>query len=719
MGRNREDANSAVIGLIVAIGLFAGVFATLLDSSYLDTSATAQADSRVYDSIANRFADQMVAAGSGWYEGQDAIRCVGGRENPAALTPDSVGAVIADVPQGQFGLGEEGCGGHVDANHGNWLSYAKIANLYNAEMTASTNGHVDYEEARRSLDLVSNNLGFHVRASPVGTEVADLLGGPASTPLSAAYIGDFGRDEVTSAGDGTVAYESGVTDGTDLVTLWVNITNDGITAAPFAVDFSIPLSGATLAITQHTSTIAPGDDEQVTLQLWKSRDWTWSTAVVSDPAVTFSIRDVSGEVAADAIGFAGITMTAQQRHEQVFVEAADLWILPDGAGTTLTYSAFDGTGIPARFNDWTIEVLDAAGTVVSGPTRLGNLQTGTSAFTSSALGIYTVNLRDDRATTLWDTQTVNALEAAPEPFTSSDEVTYGPPHVEAVVFSEAALIDEIIAGFDAAAFDAEFGVDSLPYATTGDIFPDFSQVLDDHLVAKILNDGGTETTLDDVGTIDSYDVIIVGSDVDHGELGSTAFSMAMSAWVNAGGTLIVFGSDAQDFGWLDHLAGSGIVTANGGLYAVDEDHPVLAIPNHLDYISYEPFSGWSLNAHADRFFTHVLREGPNANDGDLLAVSNGGSFGQGRVVLAGYRPAQLTTNQATECVFPLPATHDCQAAMLLENVITQSYRQLMLDYGPPIPEEQISGAAHRVVLVDHPDLGDPVVLRLTVYVFPQ
>ena len=719
MGGNREDANAAVIGLVVAIGLFAGVFATLLDSSYLDSSATTQADSRVHDSIANRFVDQIVGPGSGWYEGQDAIRCVGGRENPAALTPDSVGAVLGDVPQGQFGLGEEECGGHIDANHGNWLSYTKIANLYNAQMDASINGHVDYEEARRSLGLDENNLGFHVRASPVGTEVADLLGGPASTPLLAAYIGDFFRETTTASGSGTVSYEAGATDSADLVTLWVTITNDGTTPAPFAVDFSIPLSAATVDVTRHTPIIHPDETVQVLLQLWKSRDWTWSTAALADPSVAFTVRDVDGALVSNAISLAGITMTIQQRHEQVFVEAPGLWTTPGGTGAPITYSAFDGTGVLTRTNDWTLAVRDSASTIVAGPTRLDRADTATYTFTTNTVGAYTVDLLDDRETLLWNTDTLNILADVPQPFTSDDEILFGPPHVEAAVFSETVLVDEIVGGFDSAAFDTEFGVDGLAATADGDIYPDFANVLDEHLASKILDDRGTTNTFDDIGRLDAYDVIIVGSDVDHAELGTDTFSRAISAWVASGGTLIVFGSDAQDFGWLEHLAGSGIVTANGGLYAVDEDHPLLSVPNQLDYISYQRVSGWLLNSRADRFFTHVLREGPNANDGDLLAVSNGGSFGQGRVVLAGYRPAQLTTDQATTCVFPLPSAHDCQAARFLENAITQSYRQLMLDFGPPIPEEQVSGAAHRIVLVDHPDLGDPVVLRLTAYVFRQ
>lgn len=715
LGRHREDANGTVIGLIVAIGVFTGVFAALLDSSYLDSSATSQADSRVYDSIANRFIDQIVAPGDGWYEGAAAIRCVGSRENPAALTPESVGGLGAT---GQFGLGEEDCSGHIDSNHGQWLSYPKIANLYNADMNAAANGHVDYAEARNSLDLVDSDLGFHLRASPVVDDVAALLGSPASTPLFAAYIGDFSQESTTGSGTGVVAYEAGVADGTEAVTMWVTLTNDGSAPSAFAVDFTIPLTNA-VEVTGHTSTIQPSGVSQVTVQLLKSRDWAWATSAAGNPAVAFSIRDATATLAGDSISFAGITMTAQQREDQVFIEADALWTAPGGTGATVTYRAFDGTGHPARVNDWTLEVRDGSDVVVAGPTRLANTQTGTYTFTTSVVDGYAVNLLDDRETIAWNSDTVNILAAAPQPYTPFPTVTLGPVHVEPAVFPEVALIEAVVPGFDAAAFDAEYGVDGLAYTAAGDIYPDFGAALNAHLVDQIMDDGGTETTLDDIGTLDTYDVIIVGSDVDHAELGSDEFSRAISAWISSGGTLIVFGSDAQDFGWLDHLSGSGIVTANGGVYAVDENHPVLGVPNHLDYISYQQASGWSLNSRAERFFTHVLRDGPDTSDGDLLAVSNGGSFGQGRVVLAGYRPAALTSNQGTTCTFPLPATHDCQAARFLENAITQSYRQLMLDFGPEIPEERVSGAAHRIVLVDHPDLADPVVLRVTAYVFPQ
>ncbi len=226
----------------------------------------------------------------------------------------------------------------------------------------------------------------------------------------------------------------------------------------------------------------------------------------------------------------------------------------------------------------------------------------------------------------------------------------------------------------------------------GDVFPDQKQYLNLVLPARL----------------SEYEVLVVGSNVDHSSLTSNAVKDTITDWVDAGGTLIVFGSDSQSFQWLEATLGVGIETANGGAYAPDVDHPLLKEPYPLDWPAYNTFEqAWGGKTggggkNFDATFQHVISE----DDGDVLAVSLEGAYGEGRIFLSTFRAADI----ANEI--------DLQEAMnLINNLVVYADRShLFLDYGPAPPQDQSVAAASRTSHIWDPELGQ-VPVRVTILVW--
>ncbi len=203
------------------------------------------------------------------------------------------------------------------------------------------------------------------------------------------------------------------------------------------------------------------------------------------------------------------------------------------------------------------------------------------------------------------------------------------------------------------------------------------------------------------GRIGLYDVLVVGSEVDHASLTDAATKEAIRDWVLAGGILLVFGSDAQNTQWLQPLFQVGVQTVNGGAFAPDPSHPMLREPNALDWTAYDSHGqGWDIKsqgsgAHYDDF-SHVIVE-----DGlDLLAVSGDGTFGDGRVLLSTYRPREIAMAQGLT-----------EAENLMANLLLYADRShLYLEYGPTIPPDMEVTAAVRESHVWDPLFGQVVVV---------
>ncbi|MHB1261554.1 MAG: hypothetical protein ACYC2H_07540 [Thermoplasmatota archaeon] len=197
----------------------------------------------------------------------------------------------------------------------------------------------------------------------------------------------------------------------------------------------------------------------------------------------------------------------------------------------------------------------------------------------------------------------------------------------------------------------------------GDVYPD-----DKNYLEAVLPD-----------RLGQYDVIVVGSGVDHANLVKNSIKDGVRDWVLDGGTLIVLGSADKSTAWLNPLLNVGVDTVNGAPTAPDIAHPLLKEPNDLAWTSYDSHGqGWDIQdsgavaAYED--FSHVIIQ-----DGeDVLAVSKQAAFGEGRVILTSYHARDIAG-----------AMSPAEASAFLENMITYADRSgLYLDYGGTVPADQ-------------------------------
>lgn len=261
-------------------------------------------------------------------------------------------------------------------------------------------------------------------------------------------------------------------------------------------------------------------------------------------------------------------------------------------------------------------------------------------------------------------------------------------HLDLLTVQERAAIRELGLGFDDllhvkdAGIQVDLGllgtqpIEDAVFDTSvllGDVFPDQKQYLDNVLHARL----------------DAYEILIIGSNVDHSALTSEHVKSKVTEWVHAGGTLIVFGSDSKSFKWLESTMGVGIETVNGGAFAPDVDHPILREPYALDWPAYDTFEqAWggkndksSGGKSFDELFQHVIQD----DDGDVLAISRDGAFGAGTVFLTTFRPADIAHHINLR-----------ESMNLINNIVVYTDRSyLFLDYGPAPPRDAAVGAAAR------------------------
>jgi hypothetical protein len=206
----------------------------------------------------------------------------------------------------------------------------------------------------------------------------------------------------------------------------------------------------------------------------------------------------------------------------------------------------------------------------------------------------------------------------------------------------------------------------------GDVYPDVKSYLNDNLPGRLAG----------------YDMLVVGSGVDQSTLTSASVKYAIRDWVLAGGTLVVLGSAALNYQWLEPLFSVGVHTANGSPTAPDPSHPLLATPNVLQWTLYDDHAmGWDIkntgsNA-AYNSFSHVIVQAGQ----DALAVSKDGGFGAGRIVLTTYLPREMAA---------APNLGQAEAEHFLDNIILFSDRSdLYLEYGPEQPPDSAVAVAVR------------------------
>ena len=234
-----------------------------------------------------------------------------------------------------------------------------------------------------------------------------------------------------------------------------------------------------------------------------------------------------------------------------------------------------------------------------------------------------------------------------------------------------------------------------PSLMDGDLYPDSKQYLS---AVQPSGKGLVEES------IWEYDILIAGSTIDHESLTSANVKQPVADWTLAGGTLMVLGSGSQNFQWLQPLFSVGTTTVNAAPAAPDVSHPMLHEPHPLDWPSYDHFGlSWKLKdsgaVATHEKFQHII----TSQDEDILAVSNEGAFGTGRVFLTSYRPGDIADSIAA-----------LEATNLVSNMVLFSDRaHLYLDYGPTPPPDAAVSAAVRTTQVLDEDLG-MINIRMTI-----
>jgi hypothetical protein len=707
----RDDGVSAVLGFTIAIVLFSVSFYYVINQSVGREADTSVPEAANFNAMASSLAGRIMDPGEGWYVGDPCLV-------PPVLSPETVGV------SGRLGLGDEGCSFEAtDARRANNLSYAKFQDLNAALMRADpANGHLDYEEARASLDLDERNVDFHLRSAPVLASVRELLAnGYKDEYLRPLYLGNYQETATSTIQRPTISVTSAFTTDANFGYLKVTITNTGTIASGFTVDFNVQLERSSIAFSENSYTIAAnGGSETVIGTLRKSRDWSWGTAT---PKFTYGVSDALGQLASGSQNMPTSTdpmnnpspnvnnvITGLSMDRRIYEEPfsnSNKW--PKARFTGHQGDGRELNSFGNNVNDVEMRITKTDGTqvaLIANPSSNEDLQAELAA---AGTGRFLAQLWVPTfASGVLQNEVQFEILANGANLCRIDVGDYEPaPEVPV----EAAFVDRLFENFDLNANASNFHHATLPYdaAVGGDVFPDIKCAMNEDLPEALLNPDGTVS--------DRFTTIIVGSNVDHNAMTSAAAKSTIRDWVYAGGTLIVFGSDDQSVQWLQPIFHSALEGGSGGLFAPDADHPALNVPNQLDYSTYNEVNRWSFNAGSEDYFTHVVMSGTEQDPLDALGISNSAAFGTGKVILSAWRPYDLVpaSEQAATCGTPLTA--QCQGLALVHNLVVVSYRNLYLDYGPQLPLTSSNGVQTRIVSVYHPDLEVLITVTLQIYVF--
>lgn len=713
-GRRRDQGSAAVVGLIIGLVVFSLTFTYVIGVTLDRQSEVQDADLQDYQGDAHALADVLFGKGAGWY---GATPCPGGVLDTAAFTPDAFSDLAVPTPTDRFGLGDEGCGySATDPRTMNNISFWKIQNLIGAGNAADpANGHVDYEEARHSLGLDDSGMDFHLRSAPVLASVRELLRTPTQDPnLRPLYLGDY---EAGALGPSRPNIGHSGSAAQDAHYIYLNVTITQVLptiTSNFQVAYNIPLEKGTIVFTRNTASISLGA-VTVSAVIAKTEDWAWA-----DPAskiATYQVSDALGGLASGTIDLTGLSPDAPANGNDNVIVTLSLdrltYATPFGASNKwpeAEYAGYRGDGSKVTSFDGDDIDLKVVGSGLIPYTKTYTNPTKNGQTLEDILliaGSYTVEAWiSTTAGTKIATDVFDVIDGALGGGTTC-AVDVGDYEPQASTLTESGYVDILFANYDEGVLLSNYDDTDMPYLAAGDVFPDVKCALNQNLAPLLTDASGNPTT-------SRYTTLIVGSNVDHNAMTSGAAKNTIRDWVFGGGTLIVLGSSDQSVQWLQPLFHSALDTASGGLYTPDQNHPVLSVPNDLDYSSYEYATEWDYGAGAEALFTHVVTTG---GESDILALSNPGAMGDGKVLLTSWKPYDLTADQATQCAEPITVETQCEALFMIHNLVTQSYRELFIDYGPSLPIGQPVAVTTRIVSVYHPELEVLIGMEVQVYVF--
>lgn len=697
--------------MIVAGGMFVSVVGAVVLVTMEQNDSTQKADQAQVQTTASSLVDVLVEArGEGWFAAT-ANRCADGAENKDAFVADGVD---------RLGLAAEACGYPLKLVPGN-LSFDKLVNLQGAAKEADPdNGFLDYEEARLALGLDVTGQDFHIRTQPLVPTLRTLMAGGLQDPIvRPLYIGDYeptsgligsgllfevGIGDPEEDGEESDGEEGEDEDSGDYLTLWAKITNNGLVPTIFEANFKLSLADDDVVLSRQSDTMAAGETTTMTVRVPKSADWAWKT-----PVIDYVLSDLARTLATGTLDASDVTMTSSETNRIFDVEPDRLQFETTGSLQKIHYDAYDGRGNQVAHTDWKLEVYrEPLGLLVALDSVLHTR--GWESFDLSIPSDYSVSLKAG-----------TGEELARDSFVLLDvqlggwgvgEIEWAP---QTSTLTESEYVEVIVDQFTAAVFSADYDHELLPYAAGGDVYPDVKDELNDQLPVQLIDDKGTASPVDDEPTLEKYNVLVVGSNVDHEAMTSAQVKDTIRDWVYEGGTLIVLGSTQQHVQWLQPIFHASLQSASGGLTIPDQSHPVLDAPNRLDVVAFDTHSlGWEFATEDDAsHFTHVIL----SEDTSVLALSDHGAFGDGRVVLTAFQPFDLLSGSEGEACDVSALTPDCDGLLLLDNLLSQAYAGLYIDYGPMLPTDRPVGAATRLVSVWHTQLEQAVALRIQVYVF--
>lgn len=503
---------------------------------------------------------------------------------------------------------------------------------------SSTNGFVDYTEARTALGLAGYE--FHLRSSPIfDDEDLDSYGVEGMDDYAVAYIGDY-TGAVASAAAGA---EAGVLDALDIdFTNTVRATVAG-PGSVFADDSTtlrnvlVPLIGSGVP----QSVIAQGSGTPK-YDFIRVNATTLGTG--TGPLHTsYNASLVSSALALHNGGF-GYT---KSREIRAILGSADLTGLASAAVTWNEYVDTDfGSGTTDDGDYGFLEVSPDGGATwypISNSATLRSQDHG--AFTQPA-GAWRAK-----------TATISAVECPACPGASSVQV-------------------------------------ALHWVADGDTKTGQGWIVDDVAIPT----AGFLKTFE----APTFDLIIVGSNIDQNALTANEVKNAIRDYVELyGGRLVVLGGE-QNVNWLQPLFHVGIRDGTGqGISTPDTTHPLLTVPNELDYSAYSTNDKeWDFSASADDDLFHMV---VGTQTGHVLSSSTAGAFGatgqDGVIMLTTYLPYTMSFDQASR---------------FLANTITYGrYHHLFADLGPSVPEGIPVASVTRSATMDRTTNGSGAYTELT------
>lgn len=520
------------------------------------------------------------------------------------------------------------------------------------------NGALDYEEARRALDMREGHFQLLVQPVP-----GQAIGWRPSDDFRVAYVAHYSGAAAAAAATPRLALSP------HALVVEVIVTNQAEKAALFSVEVGLGNQSRderSLAQMRTTPLLAPGQNHTVRV--------TYDALSAWDASLThawFAVTDPYGKPAADALGnpasawLAAAPLPTSQPVAYNLVASAAQPYFVNGSGVAFHLDHFGPNGARVDGAEARIALTDPHGREVQNLTvKLPSQPKKTLEHACAACnvtGTYTLRM--------WslDMQRVQVERvhlSAQRMFT--EKVTLDP-----IAWREIQYLDALVPSFRTERYEPTL-------AAEGDVFGDDTN-------------GPSEISR----LLPRYDAVIVGSNVDHDALMPSATRQGIYEWTLDGGALLVLGLQHQPSRWLEATAGIGLQPTNAP-GQVDRDNSLLAWPANLRAEEYRQHGrAWRMQQ-PDQF-----EAAATAAQDALLAVSKPHAFGNGSLVLSAYLPGLLTSPH-----------DDAEGQKLLGNMLAHGTAVWSVRFGPDVPEGVPVAAWKRVVWAEDARHGIRVLVEL-------